>query len=165
MAPETSGRPSAVRSLLLYPILIGGPLLGLAAIVHAGQRLHAPPAVGGGWAVDSVAASGGAGECAALVRGAGLAVSQSGIYATATFGGEPGVVSIPMRLSGDSLTGTISATAACSSLDGGWWEASVDRTSSPHRMTGRISLSDTLATVVRLTATRRPAETGGGEGH
>lgn len=164
MTPETSGRLSAVRTLALYAGLVGIPILGLVAVLHAGQRLQAPPSVGGAWRVESV--DGGAGECGPLARGAVLAVSQSGVYVTLAIGGEGDIVSIATRLDGDSLTGTVPATAACPRLDGARLVATVDRTSAPHRMAGRVVPADGRGAAVGFTATRLPVEArGAGAGH
>jgi hypothetical protein len=148
--------------VLLYVFLVGTPLLGLAAILHHGRRLQAPPSIGGAWRVETVAAAGGAGDCAALAPGAVVDVSQSGRYVTVTAGRAASTVVAPARLDAGALRGTVSGASACPVLAGATLEATVDRSTTPHRMSARL---DGGASVAFL-ATRLPAETRrGGKGH
>lgn len=164
VAPGTSGRPSAFRTLALYTGLVGIPALGLVAVLNVGRQLHAPPSVGGAWLVGSV--SGGAGECGTLSRGAAVAVSQSGVYVTVTLGGGDDPLSVATRLDGDSLTGTVPANAACPLLADARLMATVDRTSTPHRLAARVVPADGRGAALGFTATRLPAEVRGtGAGH
>lgn len=41
-----------MRFFLTYALLVGAPLLVLLGVLNAGARLHAPPSVGGEWALD-----------------------------------------------------------------------------------------------------------------
>ncbi|HSU16454.1 hypothetical protein [Longimicrobium sp.] len=41
-----------MKPLLAYAALVGLPLAGLAAVLHAGRALHAPPDVGGRWEIE-----------------------------------------------------------------------------------------------------------------
>jgi hypothetical protein len=96
-----------MRSSLLYLLLVGVPLLGLLAILTAGEQLVPPQAVGGAWTVE------GEGSPCVLVmnepRPTLMNVSQSGTRAEVVFTDEAGT-RLSLRLEGDSVTG--SGTAA-----------------------------------------------------
>ena len=62
-----------MRVALLYVALVGLPVVGLLAVLHAGQRLEAPPDVGGVWRVARGGACG-------LQEGDTFEIAQSGQY-------------------------------------------------------------------------------------
>lgn len=61
------------RSLAVYSILVGLPLLGLLAVLRQGRYLEAPAAVGGTWQVD-------VGTSCGLTAGDQLEIVQSGQF-------------------------------------------------------------------------------------
>jgi hypothetical protein len=69
------------KLMVAYVGLVGIPLLGLMGILHAGQRLRAPIALGGNWNVEADFSPWSGKPCGGLL-GAGkqplLAISQSG---------------------------------------------------------------------------------------
>ncbi|PAP77102.1 hypothetical protein [Rubrivirga marina] len=94
--PPASGR-RALRTAALYVVLVGVPALGVAATIHVGQNLEAPPSVGGAWAVAPDA------EGCARAAGA-LVVEQSGPQIEAVY--------TPEGASAVALRGRVADTAA-----------------------------------------------------
>jgi hypothetical protein len=84
--------PKAMRSLAVYLALVGIPLLGLAAILRAGARLHAPPSIAGEWRVLG-------GPFAIDPATRVLTISQSGEHVDVALG----TLSLRGRFTGDSL--------------------------------------------------------------
>jgi hypothetical protein len=80
-------RSSAMRSLLLYLLLVGIPAAGVAGILRAGAGLEAPASVGGQWTLD-VAPSAADPRCEPAPGT--LTISQSGVHLDAALrpGGE-----------------------------------------------------------------------------
>jgi hypothetical protein len=74
-----------LRPLVLYPLLVGVPALGVAGVLRAGARLQAPPAIGGAWSVEAAARPADT-ACASRYAPAELRVSQSGVHLTLTWG-------------------------------------------------------------------------------
>jgi hypothetical protein len=96
-----------MKSVLLYLVLVGTPLLGLLGIIEAGERLTPPQSVGGDWQLADESARALAGWCAAgpVARPpTTLTVSQSGTYLELAFDGRP-KRSLSARLDGDAITG------------------------------------------------------------
>jgi len=122
-----------MKLVALYLMLVGVPLAGLAAILHAGRALRAPAAIGGAWRVES------------LVLAAGdtlesIALTQSGEHVEV----ELGAASLRGRFVGDSLVaarrgsppvapGTECAGAAVAGL-----RARVDSAATPMRLWGTL---------------------------
>lgn len=83
-----------MKYLAVYLLLVGVPVAGIAAILHGGSRLHAPPHLSGEWRVE--------GMPLALDRGdtvAALSISQSGEHVEVTVGPR----TLRGRFAGDSV--------------------------------------------------------------
>ena len=96
-----------MRSVLLYLVLVGPPLLGLLAILQAGGRIVPPRSVGGDWELDSTSVDGAAASCLGLEPEDGplvVHVSQSGTRAEVTFR-SASPIHVSAALHGDSLIG------------------------------------------------------------
>lgn len=87
-----------MRAVLLYALLVGGPVLGLLGILEAGERLVPPRSVGGSWSVELP--RGGARCVAATER---MVVAQSGARAQVEL--VPVGIVIPVEVRGDSVAG------------------------------------------------------------
>lgn len=101
-------------AVVLYALLIVPPFAGLLAILHLGERLAAPHAIGGDWqvAVDG-GAVGAACERAAADHALTLHVSQSGERAQATLSGARSAT-LALELRGDRISGAgRDSPAAC----------------------------------------------------
>lgn len=71
-----------MRTVLTYLFLVGVPFLGVLAVLHAGQRLEAPPSMAGTWRVVD-------GETCGLRAGDVFRVVQSGRYVVVALQGRP----------------------------------------------------------------------------
>lgn len=69
-----------MRTTLLYLVLVGLPALGVVGVLRLGERLSAPPSIGGTWQITSS-------EGCALRPGAELTFVQSGEHVAATWPG------------------------------------------------------------------------------
>jgi len=84
-----------LKSVLLYLLLVGLPLLGIVGVLHFGERLKPPAFVGGTWSIQvsrEAADLGSCGDLTTRLAGATLTVSQSGSSLTLTLGNEPKIV-------------------------------------------------------------------------
>lgn len=81
--PAPPGR-RALRTAALYAVLVGAPTVGVAATLHVGRTLTAPPAVGGVWLVDP--AAGGCARAAGTLRIEQSGARIDGLYAPAADG-------------------------------------------------------------------------------
>lgn len=93
-----------MRTALLYTALVGLPVLGLLGVLHLGQRLEAPPVVGGAWEVTR------GGTCG-LRLGDPIEIVQSGQFLQVTLRGRP---AINGRLRGNELRARGGARATAS---------------------------------------------------
>jgi hypothetical protein len=78
-------KPTLIKSVALYVILVGLPLAGLIAILDQGQTLVPPPSVGGSWVLASDQTLICAGEHPVEV----LAIEQSGRFVRVRLGDMP----------------------------------------------------------------------------
>ncbi len=105
-----------MKTILIYVLLVGAPLLGLLGILRAGERIVPPRHVGGGWAVEPTFAAALRAACPDLVfpaAGPVLDVSQSGTRAVLTLN-DSAATALDARLDGDALSAaTAEGTAAC----------------------------------------------------
>ena len=93
-----------MRHLLAYLGFVGIPLAGLYAVLHAGEKVEAPMAIHGSYAVTPMAPTGFA--CYAYLLGGAdstVAVAQSGRQVSVSLGPR-GEVSLQGRLVGADLT-------------------------------------------------------------
>lgn len=95
-----------MRSILLYLAMVGLPLLGLLAILEAGERIVPPRSIGGAWRLEEPLdpAALPCGETGRAGGTAELRVSQSGPRAEVGLG-HPLPRVIPVTLRGDTLAG------------------------------------------------------------
>jgi|GEM_PF-2719768 len=73
-----------MKTILVYMVLVGVPLLGLLGILRAGERMVPPRHVGGAWEIADSSATGLQSLCPGLGfpgMGAAIDVSQSGTRA------------------------------------------------------------------------------------
>lgn len=98
-----------MRTLLIYVLLVGAPLAGLLAVLHAGAELQPPPHIAGLWLPQADVAAGtatavaGESQPCAVRR---LAVEQSGQFLNIevlTDAAAPVLASGKARLSGDDF--------------------------------------------------------------
>jgi len=121
-----------MKSLLIYLALVGLPLAGLAGILRAGSRLHAPPAVGGAWRVEAPASP----------ADSLLEVSQSGEHAVVRFGG----ARMLGEVRGDSLIARAEPAwhtpppVFCGPAFGRELRARIDRAAEPDRIEGTLAV-------------------------
>lgn len=105
-----------MKTLLIYVLLVGAPLLGLLGILRAGERIVPPRHVGGAWAAEPAVAAALRAACPDLVfpaAGPVLDVSQSGTRAVVTLN-DSAATALDARLDGDVLTAVTEAgSAAC----------------------------------------------------
>lgn len=154
-----------MKSLLIYLVLVGGPLAGLFGILHAGNRLEAPPSIGGAWRLESsppFAAGPEEGETM-------IEISQSGEHVELRIGG----ALFDGTVRGDSIVAATEARAErrgeavdpCGPPRGITMRARLDRAAEPDRLTAVFSLpASTGCTPSTVRAVRMPAPKRGG-GH
>lgn len=97
-----------VKSVMLYLVLVGTPLIGLLGIIEAGEKITPPRSVGGVWELVGDTGTELADSCLAadFTRPpSGLAVSQSGPYLELSFDGRP-KLALAATLAGAEVTGS-----------------------------------------------------------
>ena len=149
-----------MKTLLIYLLLVGAPLLGLLGILRAGERIVPPRHVGGAWAVEPAFAAALRAACPDLVfpaAGPTLDVSQSGTRAVVTLN-DPAATPLDARLDGDALSAaTAEGSAACGGR-GLRLTAMLQENSSPPRLDGALTLPGCPSCApVPLRAARLPA--------
>ncbi len=77
-----------MKSVLLYLILVGVPVLGVLGVLRLGEQIVPPAAIGGRWQVE-----GGGGAC--VVPGGTFSVAQSGEFLHVSISGR---ADLPARL-------------------------------------------------------------------
>jgi hypothetical protein len=126
---------STLKSVVAYVLLVGIPFAALAAILHAGSRLQAPPAIGGEWRLTESAGLSAPGAAPATLR-----IAQSGTHLSLVLAGRE------MRgtLRGDSVQAT--ATGSRGASAGGCFQdgpaalrARVDASKPEARMVGEVA--------------------------
>lgn len=126
-----------MKPVLVYAALVGLPLAGLAAVLHAGRGLRAPPDVGGRWAIEVPAGR------PSPRPGERFSIAQSGTHLS---------VDLFRRayrgaLRGDSVAGESGPAEAarlsddCFGSPHGRFAARIDTSASPMRMTFTVSAS------------------------
>lgn len=94
-----------MKTVLIYVVLVGAPLLGLLGILRAGERIVPPHHLGGEWVLDPAFAAAARAACPELVfpaAGPALDVSQSGTRAVLTLNDSAGTV-LDATLEGSAL--------------------------------------------------------------
>lgn len=84
-----------MKSVLLYLLLVGLPLLGIVGVLHVGEQLKPPAFLGGTWSIQVSREAADLASCGDLPTRfdrATLTVSQSGSSLILTLGGEPKIV-------------------------------------------------------------------------
>jgi hypothetical protein len=95
-----------MKSLVLYLVLVGSPLLGLLGILRAGERIVPPRLMGGEWELEPSVVHEGLATC--FEQGSGdesWSVSQSGTRAEILLPSRPRL-RMSGEIRGDSLVGT-----------------------------------------------------------
>lgn len=121
--PTRSRVPNRLRTFILYMILVGLPLAGVAGALYLGERLEAPASVKGSWRVDAAA------PCLAGL-GETVFIAQSGPDLQLTFNAAP--LTVPGQVNGLRLT----ATDARGTLV---LEATLDQPRGAARLQGRVT--------------------------
>jgi len=71
-----------MRNIRIYVLMVGTPLLGVALVLHLGQRMRALSSVGGAWTIEINSAPLSSSPCAELlttIKQPALNISQSGM--------------------------------------------------------------------------------------
>jgi hypothetical protein len=153
-----------MKSLLIYLVLVGGPLAGLFGILRAGSRLQAPPSVGGAWRMEAPPFAAGPDDAYTVAE-----ISQSGVHVEVRIDGSL----FDGTVRGDSLVATTKARAErrgepvglCGPARGITLRARLDRAAEPDRMTAVFSFPEgTGCAPSAVQAVRMPAP-GRGGGH
>ena len=136
-----------MKSLLLYFLLVGVPVTGLAAILRAGGRLHAPPPIAGEWRVEGAAAGAGADTVRTLV------ISQSGEHVEVAVAGH----SFRGRFGGDTLSAErhvspVISPGPCFRATGVRLRARIDTAARPMRLAGVLEANAPGCAPVPITA-------------
>jgi len=137
---------SRYRVVIAYLCLVGVPLLGLAGLMRAGQRLVAPASIGGAWNVEVDFSTIGATRCAALlssVKQPFLTVAQSGASFVATLNDQerttlPGVLQDRTVTMGDSSGPPDANAANCARAI--YFDATVHTQSEPRIIAGTLGI-------------------------
>lgn len=94
-----------MRSVLLYIVLVGLPVLGVLGILRVGSRLAAPPHLGGVWSAGLGPTAQLVPPCVELAHDApAFHVAQSGVHVAVTLN-DPSRTEIGARLDGKRLWG------------------------------------------------------------
>ena len=105
-----------MKTIAIYLLLVGAPLLGLLGILRAGERIVPPHHVGGEWRLDPAFAAALRAACPDLAfpaAGPALDVSQSGTRAVLTLN-DSASTTLDARLEGESLMASADRrSAAC----------------------------------------------------
>jgi hypothetical protein len=131
-----------MRTMVVYLVLVGTPLLGVIGIIRTGERIVASHPVAGVWELDAESTRRLAAPCLSFVfkkEPAELLVSQSGTYLDLRFA-DRSRSSLSGTLRGDSLSGELTlperATCPGAAVD---VRAHITAESGLHRMTGTVS--------------------------
>jgi hypothetical protein len=154
-----------IRPLVLYPVLVGVPALGVLAVLRVGARLEAPPSVGGAWSVEAAARAVDP-ACAARLAPAALRVTQSGTHLSLAWGG-PRAATLRGTLDGAALSAVEAGPGGAGCAGPLRVEARLGAGRVPATMEGTVSV-DGCAACARSAfhATRQaPARRGGARGH
>ncbi|HET7228977.1 MAG TPA: hypothetical protein VFJ16_03210 [Longimicrobium sp.] len=137
-----------MKFIAVYVLLVGVPVAGIAAILRAGNHLHAPPHLAGEWRVEGTPFALGGDTVHAL------AVSQSGEHLEVGVGAR----TVRGRFAGDSLVaaqGAVRAGAAGPCVTGPVrLDARLDTASRPMRMWGTWRANAAGCQPVRFAATQ-----------
>ncbi len=123
-----TGRPrlsGSLRSLIVYVVLVGLPLVGVAGALYFGEGLEAPASAKGRWRLVAPAA------CLAGL-GETLSIAQSGPDLQLTFSG---AAQMPVAGRVDGLRVTADAPAGALAL-----EASLDQAHDASRLQGALTV-------------------------
>ncbi|HET7461361.1 MAG TPA: hypothetical protein VFJ82_08925 [Longimicrobium sp.] len=142
-----------MKNVAVYFLLVGVPAAGLAAILRAGNRLHAPPHLAGEWRVEGMALALDAGDTVSA-----FSVVQSGEHVEVVVGPR----ALRGRFAGDSLTaarGAVRMDAAGPCVAGAVrLDVRVDTAARPMRMWGTWRADEPGCAPVRFAATQAARE-------
>jgi len=126
--------PGSLRSLLLYIVLVGLPLVGVLGIVYLGERLEAPASVKGQWQIEVEGKAPDPQDCSAGLRSAlALMIVQSGPDLRITFNDEAQTTMIG-HINGFLVTASESSGPLA-------LEATLDQLSQATRLRGTLTFS------------------------
>lgn len=131
--------------VIAYVVLVGLPLLALAAVLRSGRSLKAPISVDGSWKVTAMSSDSGNQPCAetlASVSKVPLHISQSGASLFVSVG--DAAASVDGKLEGTGVKANLSvppklSVSACSASSI-LLSATVDPKSEPRSLTGTLSM-------------------------
>jgi hypothetical protein len=136
-----------VKVILLYALLVGLPIIGVAGVLQLGQNLKPPVSAGGSWEVQVDSQFSHTPSCKYHQRGVdrlALNISQSGRRLVATFRDSAG--DLPAELDGEIDGRKVTADAiGLATGDPGWrfatgLTASVERQPDGDRLVGVLTL-------------------------
>lgn len=158
-----------MRSVLLYILLVGLPILAISGVLRAGQRLRSPIFVGGTWSVERQWDTDPDSSCCySLISSEGtvLAISQSGSRLFFTMNDEKWTT-FAGEIRGSTVTATIACRASNASSDvrrmsavSIQLDATVERRGGSDRLFGTLTCFDCpTSTVTSFTALRQSDRT------
>ncbi len=153
-----------MRSISLYLVLVGAPLLGLLLILRAGERLVPPRSIGGTWELDDRSVEQLGTACPSFEfreRPAVLVVAQSGTRAEVKLA-DRRRTSLAVTLDGDSLAGALDLAPGRGCAAGPVaFRARVAGAAGAERMTGTLGAVDCAqCPAAGFVAVRRPTSPG-----
>lgn len=129
-----------MKTVLLYLLLVGVPVLLVLGILELGRDLTAPIAVGGVWNIEKSATDPNEPPCGAVPLGSdspALTIAQSGSHLQIVFNDANRTT-----LTGELREQTIStASAPSQGADAIQLEARVDRQTDPHSLQGSLTFA------------------------
>jgi len=136
-----------MRSVFLYVVLVGLPILGVVAVLRVGERLTPPRSVGGDWTVEAPDLSAGISDCRPSWWNAGplvMVIAQSGPDLVVTFPATPDWT-LSGTIRGDTLTAATRGSSRQASAIGPGNSAdlqlTLDSQAEPDRLTGILRLA------------------------
>jgi hypothetical protein len=149
-----------MKTVLIYVLLVGAPLLGLLGILRAGERIVPPRHVGGEWAVEPALAAALLAACPDLVfpaAGPTLDVSQSGTRAVVTLN-DSAATTLDARLDGVALAAATGEGSPACGGRGLRLAATLREDPGPPRLDGALTVPGCPSCApVPLRAARLPA--------
>jgi hypothetical protein len=140
-----------MRTILLYLLLVGIPVLGLSGLMRLGRRLNPPISVAGTWSMQTNSRAVGASPCVdpfARTVHLVLTITQSGTHLLLRLNDEEGSIMTGEiygpNLSAKTLVRPDSPLVDVSSRNPTaiLFNAAVDRRTQPDRLVGQLNFSD-----------------------
>jgi hypothetical protein len=160
-----------MKAVLHYLLLVGMPVLGVFALLRAGERLTAPVSVGGTWNLEIDSQFVDSPACTTLSSQSEqpvLTISQSGPHLRLTFNDEGKTMLVGEIDDTTIVANAIRQPAAGDTRDNHaaviHFEAIVNRQTEPDRLEGTLIMNDCRVSAP-LTALRQPVSRVSGGGH